>query len=534
MELRNRLLWLIILRFLIVTVLFGAVALINISPQVKNGYIFQILGAVSALSVVYIVMWSLSQRYSTLFYTQLIGDMILISYLVYASGKEIDPHSTASFALLYLVVIVYSSIILGRKGCLLAAVLSTIFYLCTILTGFLVSGEQMDWKPLSLRFSLNLIAFASVAYLEFYLSERVKQTTLELEEHRTSLGDLQTLHENIINSIRSGLITADLSGKIITINQGACEITGFTAQIRGAHVTQVVGEWLWSKVLATNFSRERTSLRTEVWRQTAQGHDIFLGIGATPLRTKRGQQIGFIIAFQDLTETKILEEEIKLKDKMAAIGTLAAGIAHEIRNPLAAIKGSIQLLQQQLKVDEEKGRLMAIIVRESNRLNKIVEDFLSYARPKKYKMRRLHLVPLVTETVDLLRNSPEIKENHRIETVMPDNGAGELTGDPDQIKQVLWNLAQNGLKAMPNGGKLMISIDRPAGDHLKVSFSDTGIGMSEEEIPKIFQPFYSQFPKGTGLGMSIVYQIVSAHNGKIHVQSSKGNGTTITLEFPTG
>src|SRR5712692_506232 len=232
MELKNRLLWLIVLRFLILTALLGTAALINLVPQL-NEHALRLLVAVYAVSLVYLGLWGFSRRYDILFYMQVLLDLALISFLVYSSGKDVDPNSTATFALLYLVVIVYASIILGRKGCVLAVSLSTVFYVGTVCAGYLNSSERVDWKPLSLKFSLNLLAFASVAYLEFYLSERVKKTTAELEEQRSSLGDLQTLHQNIINSIRSGLITTDLEGKIVILNRGACEITGYTTQVQG-------------------------------------------------------------------------------------------------------------------------------------------------------------------------------------------------------------------------------------------------------------------------------------------------------------
>lgn len=528
MELRNKLLWLIVLRLFSTPVLLGSAAFSGAITE--TGHVIKLLMALTLVSIVYFLIWGLTQRYSLLFYLQIGFDIALASFLIFFTGG-IESKFTY---FLYLIIIVYSTILLGKQGGLLAAALSIVFYLGTVMLDYIKLREialvDLEWRDLSLKLALPLLTFILVAYLAVYLSEHVKKTKIELEEKRNFLADLQATSENIINSIRSGLITTDLNGNIMTYNNGAVEITGYNEELRNNHVSFIIGESLWNRILSLDFSRERNPLRYEAWRKTRYGKDIFLGFGASPLYTKKDVQVGYIISFQDLTETARLEEEIKLKDKMAAIGNLAAKIAHEIRNPLASIKGSVQLLRGELPFVEEKARLMDIVLRESDRLNKIVEDFLIYARPQRTNVRRLNVSQMISEIVELLKNSPEIKPSHRIETILPTNGC-EIVCDSDQIKQVFWNLAQNSLKAMPQGGKLLITVEKNDG-LMKISFADTGIGMAEDQVSQIFQPFYSQFSKGVGLGMSIVYQIIQAHHGKIYVQSRKGVGTTITLEFP--
>jgi PAS domain S-box-containing protein len=305
MELRSKLLWLIVLRLLIATALLGSVALMDIVPQIVNLTLLLLVG-IYFFSLVSLLVWRSTRRYEGLLYLQIAVDLLFVSLLIfYTNGID------STFTSLYMVVIVYASILLGKRGGITAAILSGIFFLVTIWTGYLMGVTSLagsQWKMVYLKLLLVLLGFVSLVYLIVYLFERVKLTKLELEETSTSLGDLQALNENIITSIRSGLITTDLSGNIITFNGGAAEITGHREPMRGKHVSTVIGDWLWGKILGTNFSKERDPLRCELQRKTQQGKDIYLGAGATPLCTKKGTHIGYIISFLELFRfRKILE-----------------------------------------------------------------------------------------------------------------------------------------------------------------------------------------------------------------------------------
>ena len=221
--------------------------------------------------------------------------------------------------------------------------------------------------------------------------------------------------------------------------------------------------------------------------------------------------------FQDLTEMKKLEAELRLKDRMAAVGELSAGIAHEIRNPLAAIAGSVQVLQKSEALSPQEQRLMSIILKESERLNKSIAEFLRFVRPQEKRTAEFDIAVILSETLDLLANSPELRADHRIErSISPPSYT--LAGDSDQIRQVFWNLARNAFQAMPNGGLLRVSTEVGA-DSYRICFSDSGRGMSEIDLRRLFQPFRTNFPTGTGLGMAISYRIVQAHGGDIDVAS---------------
>jgi two-component system sensor histidine kinase PilS (NtrC family) len=246
--------------------------------------------------------------------------------------------------------------------------------------------------------------------------------------------------------------------------------------------------------------------------------------------TPRGET-GFILTFQDVTETRKQEREARVQQRLAAVGEMAAGIAHEIRNPLASMSGSLQILRQELPLTDEQGQLMDIVLRESERLNDTIRSFLAYARPQRQAMTRFDLCQVITDTARLLENSPERQETHSIAVKVPAEGVGFLA-DEGQIRQIVWNLATNGLRAMPGGGRLTLAVANEDDSHVAIAVSDEGVGIAPEELDGIFQPFRGAFSKGTGLGLSIVHRIVSDYGGEIGVTSTKGKGTTVRVQFP--
>jgi two-component system sensor histidine kinase PilS (NtrC family) len=236
---------------------------------------------------------------------------------------------------------------------------------------------------------------------------------------------------------------------------------------------------------------------------------------------------GYVWCFDDVTELRLLERQMRQKEQMAAIGTMSAGIAHEIRNPLASIAGSFNLLQSDLKLEPDQKQLVDIISRETERLNRTITEFLSYARPRSPSRKPIDLADLISETVQLMRNSPELKQEHQIQTSLRSVNA-EV--DESMMRQVFYNLASNAFRAMPDGGTLFIHLEGRNGN-AQIRFEDSGIGLGEDELKRLFVPFNSSFKNGTGLGLPIVYQIVNAHNGTISVRSKKGIGTTVIIDL---
>jgi two-component system, NtrC family, sensor histidine kinase PilS len=274
------------------------------------------------------------------------------------------------------------------------------------------------------------------------------------------------------------------------------------------------------------------SRRYELRYRTADGRgELDIGLTAAHLETPGGD-VGLLFTFQDVTKIKKLERDNTIQQRLAAVGEMAAGIAHEIRNPLASMSGSIQILRQELPLSNEQEQLMDIVLRESERLNTTIRSFLAYARPQRFEIARFDLRRPLNDAALLLRNSAEVQEGHEIIVDVPPRELW-FEADEGQVKQIVWNLATNGLRAMPSGGRLHLAAAFDEGsDALVISVRDEGVGIPADEIDRLFQPFHGGFAKGTGLGLAIVRRIVTDYNGEIEVSSEPGSGTTFVVRLP--
>jgi two-component system sensor histidine kinase PilS (NtrC family) len=277
---------------------------------------------------------------------------------------------------------------------------------------------------------------------------------------------------------------------------------------------------------------ERRGLRVDYQHKTPDRGVIDVGLTASALTFSDGGR-GYLFAFQDVTDMRRLEREARLRQRLAAVGEMAAGIAHEIRNPLASMSGSIQVLRHELPLSEEQAQLMDIVLRESERLNHTITSFLAYARPQRAAIARLDVGKVLQDTALLLRNSADLHDDHVIDVNAPD--AVWCEADENQVRQIVWNLATNGLRAMATGGRLLLSVRsaEESGNHVVVlAVQDQGCGIPADEVDSIFQPFRSSFERGTGLGLAIVHRLVSDYNGTIDVSSEVGVGTIFTVKLP--
>jgi two-component system sensor histidine kinase PilS (NtrC family) len=476
---------------------------------------------------------------------QLSFDLLIITWLIYCTGDVESP-----FLALYLVILFAACAMLDRRGVAMLGAMSGLLYVA--LSVLVMSGlvhRAVGWpayEPASLAwtrfmFSLNLLAIFAIAWLSSRLAARLRHSETEIESTKTKLAtatrdlaDYRLFNDRIIESMRSGLVTTDLGGHIITFNRAAEEITGYKAQdVRGENVFNIFGDIEKQIEVGLESIRTRTRLpRFDIGCKTADGREIHLGFSVAPLVDEANRSRGYVLTFQDLTEVMELEREVRRQERLAALGKMAAGLAHEIRNPLASMRGSVQVLASELDLSTDQSQLMQIVLRESDRLNRIVSDFLTYARPPKTERAVIELGSLLAETAALLRNSSELRPDHHILEAHPAE-AVLYYGDPNQIRQICWNLARNAIQAMPSGGKLRIMLEAKRDSEVSITFSDTGQGMSREQKERLFEPFNSS-SGGTGLGMAIVYQLVGDHNGRIQVESEAGNGTSISIKLPAG
>ena len=537
-ELARQLQWLMTFRVVVTTTLLVCTFVIELLYRPLLPLLPFYVLAVSAyvLTLVHAAVRRIGRYEVAQAYAQLTGDALVVTGFVYFTGGTQSP-----FSFLYLAGIVAGCILLWRRGGFATALISWFLYAGLVLLlqrGILAPPAQALFPEATVPavravYSLlaHLVSFLALATLASHLTENLRRTGQELEQRRGDFLELRALYDNIIDSINSGLLTTDAGGRITFANRAAAEITGRTAEtLRGLTIPRLLnrGDAMLDPIRAALDSRRRH--RFEIDYRDASGRDLYLGFTVSILRERDGRSVGMIFIFQDLTEIRVLEEEVALKKHMASLGEMAAGMAHELRNPLASISGSVQVLQRELRPQGEAGALMDIVVKESKRLDGTIRDFLLFAKPGRFHPERADVARLLTETLSLLENSDERRPDHRILTDVGRSAVMAMV-DINRLKQVFWNLAKNALKAMPEGGTLRVRARRTE-TGAAIDFSDSGIGMSEGEVASNFEPFHGSFASGSGLGLAIVYRIVQEHGGRIQVRSGKGQGTTVTLSLP--
>ncbi len=520
---RRKLLWLLAIRAAAVTVLLGAGILADVGGPGRDRF-FYLLGLTYALTIVYVLTLRTAERHAWLVDVQFAADAIIVSGIVLLTGGV-----TSAFSPLYALPIIAAGSIRFRRGSVITALLSAGLYVAIVAAQYAAPVPGLPPSQVALiTIGLNFFGFAGVAMLSGELAERLRLADRELARTSTELAELQAFNAYVIDSLTSGLATADQHGVLISFNPAAEAITGVSAaRAIGSPARDVLQ--LPEPLALEIESHDRDPRRTEFVFTRDDRRQIEIGLSTAPLVTPQGR-VGRLLTFQDVTDARRRDREGRIQQRLAAVGEMAAGIAHEIRNPLASMSGSIQVLRQELPLNQEQEQLMDIVLRESERLNETIKSFLAYARPHRATLKKLDVRRVLHDTTALLRNSSEIRDAHRLVVDVPDTVV-DLEADEAQVKQVVWNLATNGLRAMPEGGQLRLST-RASATGVVLEVQDEGVGIQPEELDGIFQPFRGAFFKGSGLGLSIVHRIVSDYGGEIHVTSERGQGTTVTVQLP--
>ena len=530
----TRLLWLIGIRMLVVASVTVPYLLYN-PDRVGDSTLQFFIALTSILSLLYIILLKPLARFPEIqAYVQFSGDLIFITLLIY----RLDA---TSFSILYIFIISVAAVFLRRTGVLIVAGAAYLLYVSAVLKWIqLLYDWDAPLPPLppdpepaaQLVYNLvvHLVGFYGVAILTSYLARDAARSEERLRRKQLDLSYLQGLYGDVIQSMSSGLVITDLDGTILDLNRAGEEILRRSeAEIAGSHFerTGILTRDQWEQYIVES---EGATIRSEGECLRGDGTVSHLGFTLTHLTDPGGARQGYILLFQDLSDWKALQEQLQTQDRMAAIGQMAAGLAHEVGNPLAAISGSVQMLADGLRGDFSRSKLVEIILKESQRLDRTVKAFLQFAKPTERNLARFDIAAMLAEGIELLRNSGDVRPQHSIEAeIQPPSVM--IFADFDQVRQIFWNLVRNALQAMPAGGRLTI-VGRIESGYYRMQFRDTGIGMTEEERARLFHPFKSFFDGGTGLGMAIVYRIVEEHGGKIRVDSEPHRGSRITVDLP--
>lgn len=517
--------WLVKVRIIILTFLLGielAIAQLTPNPLPLRFFVHAILFWYT-ISLFYLFLLSFWQEYRLQSILQIVTDLAMVSLVVYATGG-ID----SSFNFLYPLVIIVASMLLPRLWSYFTAALAFILYGTVLELSFFglipaYSTSHPGLRALQAIIWVNLFAYMAVAYLAGLLATKLRQADVKLRYTSGALENLQALHENIIQSISGGLITTGLDGRITLVNIAAQVLL---ERKENELLNNLVSDFFLDLLPQIDSERDHGEVRFVTpgnYRKTCR-------VRVSMLTVPHRGTLGYVYTIDDLTEVRRLEREVRMQDRLAAVGRLAAAIAHEIRNPLTSIAGSVSMLAEVPDLNSEHRQLLQIVIRESERLNNIITDFLAYSRGRQYQFSKVDLLPLLEDALTLLEHRLVAEETGiRVARSFSVKEAWALA-DGDKIKQVFWNFCENAIRAMSGGGTLTISVQAIEEDW-EIRFGDTGPGISPQIIEKIFEPFQSQFEGGTGLGLAIVYQIVQAHEGQVWARSIPGRGTVFVLRL---
>ncbi|HNX50002.1 MAG TPA: ATP-binding protein [Thermoanaerobaculaceae bacterium] len=525
--------WLVGLRVLAISGLLVGALLVQISSEeiLPIAPLIRVAGLAYLLSLIWIVLLLMRTPPGLHGALQLAGDLAIFTALIYMTGGPGSP-----FSFLFLIPVALGAHLFGLRGALTVAGAAFVAYagLVEVLSFHFISTPPylptvvpLGRTGIGVQLVVTGIGFAIVAILTSYLAHSVRKAENQLLGERTASARLLALSDDVLRSVDSGVLAVDIEGRVVLGNPAAQRILGRRDPVEEHRVEELLAlDGIdWPSVL---------SRVSEVGPVKIEGTQVERGLPVgctvTPLRTADGRLLGFVIHFRDLTEAREVARRESLRERMVAVGQMAAGIAHEIRNPLASISGSAQVLGKVPGLGNNEHRLSRIIVEESRRLSGIIESFLLYARPPEPQPGPCQIGDILADTLALFSNSPEVTPRHHIEVEVASH-PDPVGADERQLRQAFFNLARNAIQAMPQGGTMRVAA-APQGDDYVIRWSDQGVGMTAAQINEIFQPFKAFRQGGTGLGLAVVYSIVSDHRGEIQVDSNPGVGSIFTIRLP--
>lgn len=506
------------------------------------GPLCMVIGVGFFLSLIYAALFrflTLTENASL----QVAGDLLLVGGILFTTGGIDSPIS-----FLFLFVIIASSLTLPRAAAYLAAsgaiiiygVLVDLEYFGIITPIYLFPESKLSFESGYVFYVifLNIVSYYTVAYLSSFLSHRLRIVKEELVRASINLEEQRAFNRNIVQNMGNGLITTSPEGRITSINPAARVLTGYSVEESLENPIEQLIPLVELKNLFCGNEPPDLPKQIEGEYKRKDGKTIFIRIKISHLADL--DVPGYILVFEDLTEVREMQEKVLRTEQLAAVGRFSAGLAHEIRNPLTSLSGSIQVLARGLKLEDSYKKLMEIVIKETDRLNNILSDFLNYTQPKKNNDTIVDVTQLIQDVITLLKNKEDLSSEKQVVFKRTTEHL-ILNGDEEQIKQVVWNLCINALEAMSRGTLTLSLREVPSFQRgefktshggMVLEVQDEGSGITPDQINNIYDPFFSTKKNGVGLGLATVYQIVNRNGGVMDVKSVLGEGTLFTVFLP--
>ena len=542
----SRLRWLMLSRVAIVTFLLMVTTFIKfqkteIFPEKALTSLYALCAITYFLSLAYLLLLKLVKKNRLSIYIQALTDVVLITFLVYITGGI-----SSIYSVFYPLVIIYAVLFLERRGGLIIASASGILYGLLLdleyygiihpINAMAVHDYDMGAGYVFSRIFIHLLSFYIIGLLASFVVEQERRVRTLLAEKETAFDQLDLLHRSIIESVETGIMTINRQGRIKSFNKAAEEISGFTfADVENRNIVEVFPGFaeVQEKIKEDDDKRSSKS-RYNIEFTRDKNNKLILSCLVSTLKDSTGKRIGDIVIFQDITSLIEMEEALEKSKRLAIIGEMAAGLAHEMRNPLASLSGSIQILKRDLQLTEVDEKLMQIILRGKDQLDRVIKDFLLLARPAPGERETVFIKEIIEGVIESIQYLPDWNDGIRVCLELSDNLS--VYANRTEIREVIWNLVINAVQSMPEGGELSVETkkiyDGARGESLEIRVSDTGYGIDDKYLGRIFEPFFTTKERGTGLGLAIVNRIIEGYTGRILIRRGIEKGTCCMVSLP--